>query len=107
MKVRELADEDTKQQDKSKSKLAYWFEPHIRVDILSIPLPNLQSKDVLVWKENKSNIFTIKSMYSLVLRMLHPSTGDHSDAAVVRRLWKAVWSLNTPPKVCTFLWRLL
>ncbi|KAK9988994.1 hypothetical protein SO802_029233 [Lithocarpus litseifolius] len=58
-----------------RSKLAYWFQPH-----------------------------TLKLAYSVALRLLHPSTGDHSDAAAVGRLWKAVWSLNTPPKVHTVLW---
>ena len=103
MKVRELVDLETGQWDRA--KLAYWFEPHTCADILSIPMPNRQPNDTLVWKENKANVFSVKSAYMVALRVLHPSFGDHSNAIADGKLWKAVWSLNAPPKVRTFLWR--
>ena len=40
---------------------------------------------------------------ALFFGLLHHSGGDHSNAAIDRRAWKVVWSLNTPPKVRTFL----
>nr|POF25616.1 putative ribonuclease h protein [Quercus suber] len=95
-------DEETRQWNRA--TITHWFEPHICVDILSVPLPNVQENDALVWKENKSNDFFIKSSYSVALRMLQHSSGDHSNAATDKRTWKAVWSLNTPLKVQTFLW---
>ena len=88
-----------------RAKLAYWFEPHTCADILSIPMPNMQANDTLVWKENRANVFSVKSAYLVAQRVLHPSTGDYSNAIADRKLWKAVWSLNVPPKVCTFLWQ--
>ena len=63
-KVRELMDEVTGQWDKT--KLAYWFERHTCADILSIRLNNLHASDVLVWKENKPQSFTVKSAYGVV-----------------------------------------
>ena len=69
MKVRELIDVETRQWDRA--KLAYWFEPHTCADILHLPLPNIQSNDVLVWKENKSNSFSVKLAYSVALSILH------------------------------------
>ena len=103
-KVRELVDEDTKQWDRA--KLVYWFEAHTCVDILSsTPLSNLYANDVLVWKENKSQTFSVKSAYGVAQRVLNLLDGDHSMASADGRLWKSVWSLNTPPKVWNFLWR--
>ena len=101
LKVKELMDEETGQWNRA--TITHWFEPHTCADILSVPLPNVQANDALVWKENKSNTFSVKSAYSVALRMLHHSSGDHSNATTDRRTWKAVWSLNTPPKVRTFL----
>ena len=103
MKVGELINVETRQWDRA--KLAYWFEPHTCDDILHLPLPNIQSNDVQVWKENKSNSFSIKSAYSVALSILHSSTGNHLNAGTDGKLWKIVWSLNVPPKVRTFLWR--
>uniref|UniRef100_A0A7N2N0N2 Uncharacterized protein n=1 Tax=Quercus lobata TaxID=97700 RepID=A0A7N2N0N2_QUELO len=73
MKVRELIDVETRQWDRA--KLAYLFEPHTCANILHLPLPNIWSNDVLVWKENKSNSFSVKLAYSIALSILHPSTG--------------------------------
>ena len=85
--------------------MAYWFEPHTCVDILNLLLPNILSNDVLVWKENKANLFSVKSAYSVALSMLHPLMINHSNTGMDRKLWKTMWSLNVPPKVRTFLWK--
>ena len=98
-----ISDKDTKQWDGA--KLAYWSNSHTCANILSTPLFNLYANDVLVWKENKSQTFSVKSAYGVAQRVLNPSEGDHSMAFVDGRLWKSVWSLNTPPKVRNFLWR--
>ena len=103
MKVRELIDVETRQWDRA--KLAYQFEPHTCADILNLPLPNILSNDVLVWKENIANSFLVKSEYSVALSMPHPLMVNHSSAVMDGKLWKTVWSLNVPPKVHTFLWR--
>lgn len=76
MKVKELVDEDTKQWDKN--KLAYWFEDHTIADILCVPVTNLHANDVLEWKENKSQVFSIKSTYVVALRLLNPLNGEYS-----------------------------
>lgn len=76
MKVKELVDEDTKQWDKN--KLACWFEDHTIADILCVPVTNLHANDVLEWKENKSQVFSIKSTYVVALRLLNPLNGEYS-----------------------------
>ena len=96
-------DEDRKHWDKA--KLKYWFENHTCANILSIPLTNLHANDMLVWKENKFQSFSVKLVYGVAQRVLNLSDGNHSMASADGRLWKSVWSINTPPKVRTFLWR--
>lgn len=87
--VRELVDDDTKQWDRE--KITYWFEPHICNDIWRIPLDNMQTQDVLIWKENKSRTFSIKSAYKVALRLQYPLAGDHSMEHTNRQVWKAIW----------------
>jgi len=102
-KVSELVDVDTGQWDRT--KLSFWFERHTCEDILRVPLTNTAASDVLIWSENKSNRFTVKSAYGVAQRLLNPTLGNHSMAGVIGRFWKSVWKLNTPPKVRNFLWR--
>lgn len=56
--VRELVDADTRQWDRD--KIAYWFEPHTRNDILLIPSNNMHARDSLTWNENRSKLFTVR-----------------------------------------------
>lgn len=103
MKVKELIDVETGQWDRA--RIGYWFKPYTCADILHLPLPNIQSNDVIVWKESKSNSFSVKSAYSIALTILHPPIGNHSNAGTDGKLWTTVWSLNDPPKARTFRWR--
>ena len=96
-------DIDTGQWDRT--KLSFWFERHTCEDILRVPLTNTTARDMLIWKENKLNSFTVKSAYRVAQELLNPTKGGHSMAGVFRRVWKSVWTLNTPPKVRLFLWR--
>ena len=47
--------------------LSQWFLPEDRDAILGIPLSTTSTNDRLVWAENKSGKFTVKSVYFLVL----------------------------------------
>ena len=67
-KVRELVDVATSQWDRA--KLAYWFERYTCDDILRIPLNNQHGNDVLIWKENKAQRFTVKTAYVVAQRLL-------------------------------------
>ena len=88
-----------------RAKLAYWFERHTCDDILRIPLNNLHGNDVLIWKENKAQRFTVKTAHGVAQRLLNPTGGDHSMAGTNEWVWKSVWALNTPPKVRNFPWK--
>lgn len=77
----------------------------LKTEILSIPLNHLDSRDTLIWKENKSQQFSVKSAYQLALRMQNGHVVEHSSARQDQNIWNQVWSLNVFLKVRVFLWR--
>ena len=73
---------------------------------MSIPLQqNTAGRDVLVWKENRSQSFSVKSAYRFTIRMKEQTRIEHSTANTERPIWRKLWKLNVPPKVRMFLWR--
>ena len=103
LKVANLIDTITHQWDRGKVHAI--FKPDTREDILKIKLNNVAFRDRLVWKENKTNKFSVKTAYQVALRLHHQQTGEHSLASMDRKMWKRLWSLNIPPKVRNFMWR--
>ena len=70
-----------------------------------MPLNNLNSHDVLVWKENKVNKFLVRTAYRIALCLKNPSYAEHSSVQRHGTTWGKIWWLNVPPNVWTFLWR--
>ena len=75
------------------------------MEILSLPLSSLNSQYKLIWTESKSLTFSMKSAYQVAIRPQQSDCGKHSTAGDERPLWQKLWSLNVPPKVCTFFQR--
>ena len=75
------------------------------MEILSIPLQSNPTRDVLVWNENKSHSFSVKSAYQVAIRLQELNQVEHSTAGKDRTHWRKIWKLNVPPKVCNFIWR--
>ncbi|CAN6579239.1 unnamed protein product [Malus baccata var. baccata] len=67
---------------------------------------DLSHKDRIIWGCSKNGIYTVKSGYrwiqsrSLALRDNRFFTAH----GVPSGLWKAIWKLEVPPKLCHFLW---
>ena len=101
--VSELIDEDARQWDRG--KIQALFAPSTQKEILAIPLNNLHSSDELVWKENSTQNFTVKTAYKIALGLKNQPQGEHSQARQNGRIWKKVRKLNVPPKVRSLLWR--
>ena len=101
--VSDLIDEDTRQWDHG--KIQALFAPSTQKEILAIPLNNLHSSDELVWKQNSTQNFTVKTAYKIALGLKNQPQGEHSQALQNGRIWKKVWKLNVPPKVRSLLWR--
>uniref|UniRef100_A0A7N2LAY2 Reverse transcriptase zinc-binding domain-containing protein n=1 Tax=Quercus lobata TaxID=97700 RepID=A0A7N2LAY2_QUELO len=73
--------------------------------ILALPLTQQNSQDQLIWKENRSQRFTVSSAYQVALRLKHPNRAEHSSVHAHGSTWRKIWKLNVPLKVRNFLWR--
>ena len=73
---------------------------------MSIPLSTNDTNDRLVWVENRSGKFTVKSAYTLALEKQQSSAMGHfSKSSIRKKIWKALWNLNVPQKIKHFSWR--
>ena len=78
-------------------KLNSWFIPKDRDAILGIPLSSNNIYDRLIWAENRSGKFTVKSAYALALEeKTHCTKVDCSDELARRKIWKTIWHLKIP-----------
>ena len=66
-----LIDTVTHQWDRGKVHAI--FKPDTREDILKIKLNNVAFRDRLVWKENKTNKFSVKTAYQVALKTPPPA----------------------------------
>ena len=55
------------------------FAHRTRMEILSIPLESNLTRDELVWKENKSHSFSVKSAYQVAIKLQNQV--EHSTAS--------------------------
>ena len=86
-------------------KLNSWFIPEDRDAILGIPLSSSNTQDRLIWAENRSGKFTVKSAYALVLEeKARVARANCSDETTRRKIWKSIWLLKIPQKIKHFAW---
>nr|POE67499.1 hypothetical protein CFP56_36665 [Quercus suber] len=80
MKVRELIEEDTRQWDRG--KIHALFDRRACEDILAVPLNQLSSPDKLIWKENRTHSFSVRTAYQVALRLKNRHQSEHSSVQV-------------------------
>ncbi|EEF49216.1 conserved hypothetical protein [Ricinus communis] len=80
------------------------FLSHDADSILSIPRPQFSCLDRVCWHFKKRGTYSVKSVYELgALPDVHQASSSSSRLLC----WgKYIWSLNLPPKIRIFLWRL-
>lgn len=77
LKVKVLIDSNIMQWDRE--KIFDIFAHKTRMEIMSISLQqNTMGRDVLVWKENQSQSFSVKSAYRIAIRMKEKTWIEHS-----------------------------
>lgn len=68
-------------------KIKSWFLPKDSEVIMSIPLSTNDTNDRLIWLENRSGKFTVKSAYALALEeQKHTTMVDFSNGMVCRKI---------------------
>ena len=78
-------------------------------EILKIPLPRICSvDDKLLWKRLNSGEFEVKQAYNILLEDYLTLYDDHhSQSHADNKVWKLIWKIKTPQKICIFIWKLL
>ncbi|XP_057251804.1 uncharacterized protein LOC125498516 [Beta vulgaris subsp. vulgaris] len=75
-----------------------------RQTVLDIPLPSTWKCDTQYWWPTNDGNYTVRSGYWLG-RMGHVHTWDLFFGRRERDIWKLVWKITGPPKLCHFIWR--
>jgi hypothetical protein len=70
--------------------------------ILNTPLLESVVNDTRCWKPDARGMFTVKSAYNLAFNNLIDTSQLHAHGD-----WSVVWSLEVPPMVKNFIWRML
>ena len=87
-------------------KLNSWFLLEDRDAILSIPLSSSNVHDRIIWAENRSGKFSVKSVYALAVEeKTHDTRAYCSDESARRKIWKTIWQLKIPQKIKHFAWK--
>ncbi|KAK2654213.1 hypothetical protein Ddye_014069 [Dipteronia dyeriana] len=69
-----------------------------------IPIDLGRSADKLLWHFDKKGTYEVKSGYRIAMN--EKIVEACSDPSVNQNWWSRLWSLNVPPKVKIFIWRL-
>ena len=67
LRVANFINPQTKQWDKG--KVNAWFQPPLKDMVMRVSLGNLESRDTLVWNENKAQTFSMRTAYQVALWM--------------------------------------
>ncbi|KAI7985423.1 Gamma-tubulin complex component 2 [Camellia lanceoleosa] len=91
--------------DHQKIRSLVFQEEH---DALALIPILVEKEDVLVWHHNSVGSYTIKSGYQCALRLTTdpPANLPSSSTPWCDKDWNFMWSLNLPPKLKHFVWRL-
>jgi len=91
----------------NESLLHNLFDKQTTQEILAIPINRQITTDELIWTGSKDRSFTVKSGYNMLreqatayFAMENPSSSHHTP----RKLWNALWKMQTSPKVMIFIW---
>uniref|UniRef100_A0A803P0J9 Reverse transcriptase domain-containing protein n=1 Tax=Cannabis sativa TaxID=3483 RepID=A0A803P0J9_CANSA len=73
--------------------------------IMTLPLSFFPTLDRLIWHHHNSGQYTVKSGYHIAASMEDAS--NPSVSTTKSSWWQFFWSLNLPPKLKIFAWRLI
>ncbi|CAI9767956.1 unnamed protein product [Fraxinus pennsylvanica] len=101
--VNSLIDVETNSWDRE--VLRALFNPNIVEEILKIRLPFNRVRDKLIWDNESSGNFTLKSAYKLILNGIVDRIGESSFQSQDTPIWKRIWKMKMPRKIKSFIWK--
>ena len=86
-------------------KLATCFLPWEAEKVGGIYVGEDEAEDVLIWPLSSSRSYSVRSAYRMLMEADNSVLPSSSSPLSVHRIWKKIWKLKVPKKVCHFLWR--
>ncbi|CAN1779651.1 Putative ribonuclease H protein At1g65750 [Linum perenne] len=77
------------------------FEQRDAEEIVSVPLGVGGLADKLIWHYDQKGNYSVRSTHRVLTNYMFPRAH-----LAVAGAWSQVWSLQTPPRITTFVWRL-
>ena len=74
--------------------------------IKNLPLSFQKPRDSLIWNGSTKGLFLVKSAYYMLKQENQAENiGESSSRSSLQGVWKAVWSLQVPRKIQSFIWK--
>lgn len=73
--------------------------------ILRISVCEGSVTDKLTWPLTPDGDFSVRSAYRMLESMARSSNPCSSSTDEVSKVWKGIWKIKTPTKICHFIWR--
>ncbi|KAL1289958.1 hypothetical protein AAHE18_20G094900 [Arachis hypogaea] len=69
-------------------------------------IPITEEEDSIIWCNNNSGEYSVKSGYSIAYQFFHPRVNSLHPRYADSEMWKTLWKMRVTPKVKLFAWRL-
>lgn len=79
--------------------------PYVTQKIPSVPLANSNNSNSRFWKFDQKGIYSVRGGYRVGIGMYEPPA-NQSSLSKVHNWWRCLWSLDIPPKIRVFWWRI-
>ena len=86
-------------------KLASCFLPWEAEKVKGIYVGEDEVEDVLIWPLSSSRSYSVQSAYRMLMEVKNSVLPSSSSSLSKHTIWKKIWKLNVPKKVCHFLWK--
>ena len=101
--VKDLFFEDRRVWDSGLVERIFW--PWEAETILRILVYEGSVTDKLIWPLTPNGDFSIRSAYRMLESTARSSNPYSSSMDEVSKVWKGIWKIKTPNKICHFIWR--
>ena len=69
-----------------------------------IPISEGWDEDILIWPLTSDGEYSVWSAYQMLVEVENLTLPSFSSSAQSQDVWKKIWKLRLPNKICHFLW---